>query len=59
MFAFLNVVIFILLACTSLYTASYGVWTWKKKNKLGAIMVFVVALAVIALPVYMLYIRQG
>jgi len=59
MFIFMNIVIFITLACTSFYTISYGVWTWKKKNKLGAVMIFVVALAVFVLPVYALYIRLG
>lgn len=59
MFIFINIVIFIILACTSFYTISYGVWTWKNKNKLGAVMIFVVALAVILLPMYTLYIRLG
>ncbi|KKT77361.1 MAG: hypothetical protein UW75_C0064G0002 [Parcubacteria group bacterium GW2011_GWF2_44_8] len=59
MFMFMNIVMFIVLACTSLYTISYGVWTWKKKNKLGAVMIFVVAMTVLMLPVYTLYIRLG
>ena len=42
-----------------LYTTSFGVWTWKKKNKLGAIMVFVIAIASVVLPIYSVYFRRG
>ena len=59
MFMIKNIVMFIVLACIALYTISYGVWTWKKKNKVGAVMIFVVALTVIVLPIYTLYIRLG
>jgi len=38
-----------------IYTVSYGVWIWKKKNRLGAVMIFLVAAAALALPVYSLF----
>lgn len=47
------------LLCISFYTASYGVWTWKKQNKSGAVMIFVVAIATILLPIYTLWIREA
>lgn len=39
------------------YTVSYGIWNWKKQNKTGSVMIFIVALAVIALPVYAVFLR--
>ncbi len=48
----------LLLACISFYTVSFGVWTWRKKNRLGAIMIFAVALANLALPIYSLLFRD-
>lgn len=44
-----------LLVCIFIYTVSYGVWTWKKKNILGAVMIFLVALAALAIPVYSIF----
>ncbi len=38
-----------------IYTVSYGVYEWKKKNKFGAIMVFLVSLACLTLPAYQLF----
>lgn len=40
-----------------MYTISYGSWTWKRKNKWGAIMIFLLALFVIVIPVYVMYIN--
>jgi hypothetical protein len=50
-----KLVISVILLWTFLYTVSFGVWTWKAKNKLGAAMVFMVAISVIALPVYTIF----
>lgn len=50
---------FIILLWTFIYTTSYGIWTWKKKNKLGAIALVVIALAALILPVYTIYFRKG
>lgn len=54
-----RIFIIILLLLIAVYTISFGRWTWKRKNKLGAIMVFLVALATLVLPVYALFIREG
>lgn len=54
-FSFDKLVIAVILLWTFLYTASFGVWTWKTKNWLGAVMVFLVAIAIIALPVYSVF----
>lgn len=53
-----RIVIFAILIWTSVYTVSFGIWTWKKENKLGAVMVFVLALTTIALPIYSIYFRK-
>jgi len=52
------ILIIVLLACISYYTASFGLWTWKKKNKLGGVMIFLIALINMALPVYALLFRD-
>jgi len=49
---------FAILIWVFFYTASYAKWTWKSKNKLGGVMLFVLALVVIALPVYSIYFLQ-
>lgn len=41
------------LLCLFVYLASYGAWTWKDKNKLGAIAVFMLSLFMILIPVYL------
>jgi len=48
-----------LLLCIATYTASFGVWTWKRKNRFGAFMIFLVAVTVVALPVYILLFREA
>lgn len=40
-----------------IYTASYARWTWNKKNRLGAAAVFILALAVLVLPIYTAFFR--
>ena len=35
-----------------LQTIGYGVWTWQKQNKVGAVMVFLLAIAALVFPVY-------
>lgn len=42
----------------SIYTASYGKWTWKRKNKLGALMIFLIAIAVLVLPIYTIFFKE-
>ncbi len=35
-----------------LRTVSYGLWTWQQKNRLGAVMLWILALSVLILPAY-------
>jgi len=53
--SFLSVVEIIIVLWGCVYTISYGIWAWKKKNRLGAIAVFVLSIAVLALPVYVMF----
>jgi hypothetical protein len=59
MISFDRLVLVIILIWISLYTVSFGWWTWKKKNRLGAVMIFLVSFAALALPVYTLFFREG
>ncbi len=52
MLSFSRVLMYLGLILVFIYTTSYGLWTWKKKNYLGAISIFVLAVSVVALPVY-------
>lgn len=47
--------IFIFLIWASVRTFSYGKWTWDKKNRLGAVIVFVIALLSLVFPIFSLY----
>jgi len=53
------IVMIVFLLCVAVYTASYGVWTWKRRNRLGALMIFLTALLTVILPVYILIFREG
>lgn len=39
-------------------TISYGTWTWKQKNVLGGLMLYLLAAVSVALPVYALIYRR-
>ncbi|KNY28820.1 hypothetical protein [Pseudobacteroides cellulosolvens] len=54
-----RIFILILLLWIAAYVISFGIWTWKRKNKLGAAMVFLVALVTVVLPLYALFVREG
>lgn len=47
-----------LLSLVAIYTVSYGVWVFKRKNRLGAVMVFVVALVTLVLPVFVVFFKD-
>ena len=47
----IKILIYVFLVGVCLRSISYGIWTWKKQNRLGAVMVFLLALAVLATPV--------
>ena len=50
-------IVFGILAWTSLYSFSYATWVWKNKNKLGAFAVCGLVLLTIALPIYSLFFK--
>lgn len=47
-----------ILSFSFIKTISYGTWTWKQKNVLGGLMLYMLAAASIALPIYTLIFRQ-
>jgi predicted membrane channel-forming protein YqfA (hemolysin III family) len=53
-----RVVLILILLWVFVYTCSYGIWTWKKENRFGAVMVFLLAAAALVLPVYSLFFRE-
>lgn len=54
---FTLILIFLIILWASIYTVSYAIWTWKEKNRLGAVMLFIVATVTIVLPVFTIFIR--
>lgn len=52
---FSAILVYILLIWVFIRTLSYGKWTWDKKNRLGAIMILIVALAELILPIYSIF----
>jgi hypothetical protein len=43
----------------ALYTADYGWEVWRRhRNHAGAIAVFILAMATVGMPIYMLFIRK-
>jgi magnesium-transporting ATPase (P-type) len=50
-----NVVLMLAAVWISIYTFSFGVWTWKKKNKFGAFIVMLIALVTTVLPFIYLF----
>lgn len=54
----LYVLVTLVLAWVFIYTISYGVWTWKKNNKSGAVAVFFIAAVSLMLPIYQLFIKK-
>jgi hypothetical protein len=51
----LTIVVLILIAGITFNSLSYAVWNWKNHNRTGSVAVFLVSLAAIALPVYMIF----
>lgn len=52
-----RIMLIILLLWVFIRTISYGKWTWDKKNRLGAIAVFIVAIASLIIPIYTMFFR--
>jgi len=53
-----RIVILIFLIAVFFRTASYAAWTWQQENRLGGIMIYLVAAATVLLPVYTLFFRS-
>lgn len=53
-----RIALLVLLVWVFIYTLSFGTWTWKRKNKLGAIMIYLVAICSLALPIYSVFFRE-
>lgn len=47
--------ILILLIWVFIYTVSFGAWTWRKGNPLGAIMVYILACITLVLPLWTMF----
>jgi hypothetical protein len=52
---FTAILVYVILIWVFIRTLSYGKWTWDKKNRLGAIMIVIVALAELILPIYSIF----
>lgn len=53
-----TIFIFLILVWNLVYTSSYGLWVWKKGNKIGAAGIMFLVLAVTVLPIITLIIRR-
>ncbi len=53
----LNIVMLLIAVWISIYTFSFGVWTWKKKNRFGAFVVMLLALATTVMPFMYLFLK--
>ncbi len=51
------IVILLVLCWCSVYTMSYGIWTFRE-NKKGGIALFVLAAVSVLIPLYLLWIRR-
>lgn len=49
--------VFLILLWNFVYTSSYGLWVWRKGNRIGAAGIMLLALTVTALPIITLIIR--
>lgn len=53
----IGIIVLIALVWITIHTISYSLWNWKNKNKVGAIMVFLVSIFSIVIPVYLVFFR--
>ncbi len=52
-----NIIILLVIMWISIYSISFGVWTWKNKNKFGGMMIMLISLISLALPGYILILK--
>lgn len=55
---FNRIILIIILIWVFIRTISFGKWTWDKKNRLGGIAVYLIALASLIVPIYVMYFRN-
>lgn len=51
-----KIISILILICSSIYGISFGTFTWKNKNKVGAIAIIFIVLLSFILPMYKLII---
>ena len=51
----INLLIMLAILWVFIYSMSFGVWTWKNKNRFGGMMVMCFALIAFVLPGYILF----
>ncbi|MDP4094902.1 MAG: hypothetical protein Q8920_16275 [Bacillota bacterium] len=47
----------IIILWIAIHTFSYGIWSWRHKNKPGGIAVFLLSFLVIIMPLYIILMR--
>jgi hypothetical protein len=57
--SFSSIAIVIILFWASCYTISFGVWTWKKNNKVGAFAIIALTAAAVATSLYTAFLLHG
>lgn len=55
---FTRIIVILVIAWIFLRTASYGKWTWKRNNKLGGAMVVLLALFVVLLTIFQMFVSR-
>ena len=50
-----NIIILLVIIWVSMYSISFGIWTWKNENKFGGMMIMLISLISLALPGYFLF----
>jgi hypothetical protein len=50
-----NLLIMLAVLWIFIYSVSFGIWTWKTRNKLGGVMVICFAVIAFILPAYLLF----
>lgn len=53
-----RVIVIVFLLLNFIYTISYGIWTFKDKNLLGAIAVILLSLSILIFPIYTMFFRM-
>lgn len=49
-----NIIVLLAIIWICIYSISFGIWTWKNKNKFGGMMIMLISLISLVLPGYIL-----